>query len=335
MSLRAAIVGLGRIGSRFDEEPGRKAVWSHAGAYLACADRFLLAGAAEPDAGNAAAFRRRCPDVPVFASAERLFAEIAPEVVSICTPVEQHAAALHAALGLPGLKAIWCEKPLAGTLGDAEVMVAACAARGVPLIVSHVRRWLPLWRRVAERIEAGDVGTPVTIRIAMPNRLFSIGSHAVDLALMLGGEAVAVSALPLPALEEEGEPAVAALLGLASGAYAVIQVTGRKHALIIEAEVIGTEGRLFAREDEGRILLDRFADSPRYAGYRELRPEARERMPSFDDASPFVEIAREIARLAADPSLRPSCDGAAALAVQRVLARLADAASDAVPAKLI
>jgi hypothetical protein len=165
----------------------------------------------------------------------------------------------------------------------------------------------------------------------MPNRLFSIGSHAVDLALMLGGEATAISSLPLPALDEEGEPAVAALIGFASGAYAVLQVAGRKHALIIEAEVIGTEGRLLAREDDGQIILDRFAESPRYAGYRELRAEARERVSSFDDASPFVEIVNEVAKLAADPSLRPTCNGADALAVQRVLARLADAASSAPP----
>ena len=52
--LRAAVVGLGRVGSRFDEEAGRDVVWSHVGAYLSAPDAFTLAAAVEPSSRSRA-----------------------------------------------------------------------------------------------------------------------------------------------------------------------------------------------------------------------------------------------------------------------------------------
>lgn len=328
--VRAAVVGLGEVGSRFDEEPGRGAVWTHVGAYLAHPESFTLAGACEPVADNAAAFRERCPGVPVFATAAELAAETRPEVASVCTPAGTHRAVLDALLETPGLRVVWCEKPLADTLDDAAAMVEACERRGVALVVSHVRRWVPLWRRLRARVAEGEVGKVRCVRVAMPNRLLSIGSHAVDLALMLGGAAsgdggAEVRTIDIPALYEEGEPARAALIALEGGGYAIIQVTGRKSALVVEAEVIGDHGRLIAREDRGTLSFERFAPSGTYAGYRELGDAVVETLPTPAGFSPFVAIAAEAAALARGEVRRPTCGGAEALAVQRVLERMAAA----------
>lgn len=327
MTLHAAVIGAGRIGSRFDEEPSRRTVWSHVGAYLACPDVFTLVGAVEPDAGNAAAFGRRCPAVPVFGDAGRLLEECAPEIVSICTPVGRHRAMLDLALACPSVRLIWCEKPLAESLDDAAAMVAAAASAEVRLVVSHVRRWLPIWQRAAALLESGAVGALTAVRVAMPNRVLSIGSHALDLALFLGGQPVRIAALPLPALSEEGEPAVAAMIGFASGAYGIVQVTGLKKDLMIEGEIIGREGRLTIEEANGMISLQRFVESPLYQNYRTLGPATIEHAGSFVDTSPFVAIAREIADLARAPARQPTCSGADALQVQRMLTVLVDVAA--------
>src|SRR5689334_1892585 len=89
--LRAVVIGLGQVGSRFDEEPGRKAVWSHVGAYLHVAERFELCGATDMAPASVAAFRSRCPDVPVCATIEELM-RLRPQVASVCTPAESHGA---------------------------------------------------------------------------------------------------------------------------------------------------------------------------------------------------------------------------------------------------
>lgn len=314
----AVIVGLGQVGSRFDEEPRRTSVRSHAGAYLRLADRFVLVGAAEPAEANAALFRARCPAVPVTADVAELLAHCRPQVASICTPPQTHAEVLFKLLKCPELRLIWCEKPLATDYGEAGRMVEACRTRGVKLMVSYNRHWLPLWRRTRALIEEGAVGVVRSVRVALPNRLVTIGSHAVDLALMLGGPVESVTASALPALAEAGEPAVAALLRYCSGAGGIVQVTGMKAQLIIEAEIVGDDGRLRAREDAGTIAIERFAPSQRYEGYRELGSSKIETPQSATDFSPFVAMAENAAQ-AILHNAPLECSGAQALEVQRVL----------------
>lgn len=323
---RAAIVGLGRIGSRFDEEAGRTTVWSHAGAYLARPDRFTLAGACETDPANSAAFALRCPAVPVHRDLGAMLRAVQPAVVSICTPPAHHALALQEILACESVRAVWCEKPLAMSVEEGADMVAACRARGVAMVVSYVRRWLPVWARARDIARQGALGTVRMVRVALPNRLWSMGSHAVDLVQFLGGPIERVAALPIPELFEEQEPAVAALFGFAGGGYGIFEVTGWKANYLIEAEILGDAGRIIVREDRGTITREGFAPSRRYDGYREPAEAAAERVATPADFSPFVAIVDELAELLAARRAASTCDGADALAVQRVLGQMSEAA---------
>jgi len=179
MTLRAGIVGLGQVAWRFDEEFGRTTVWTHIGAY--CAAGYDQIVGFDPDLDARTAFKARYPDALVVESM-REFLNQSVDVVSICTPNDTHACTLETVLAATP-KAIWCEKPLETDLARGREMVENCARHSVPLVVSHVRRWSPAWRRFKMRLDAGDVGTLRSLRVAMPNRLWSIGSHAVDLLL--------------------------------------------------------------------------------------------------------------------------------------------------------
>ncbi|MGP0091099.1 MAG: Gfo/Idh/MocA family protein [Xanthobacteraceae bacterium] len=316
--LRTVVVGLGQVGSRFDEEPGRRGVQSHVGAYLHLADKFTLCAVAEVSSPNAAAFRTRCPSVPVYTGLDELIARHRPEVASICTPAETHGEVLFKLLASKDMRLIWCEKPLSVDWDEARRMVDACRDQGVRLMVSFNRRWQPLWQRARTLVHTGSVGTVRSIRVAFPNRLYSIGSHAVDLALMFGGPLETITALPLPALEEACEPAVAALLRYGSGAGGIIQVTGFKAQLIVEAEVIGDEGRLWVREDRSRITIERFVPSANFVGYRQLGTAEEDTIDSPADFSAFIAMAGHAAA-ALNDGAPIICDGAYALEVQRIL----------------
>lgn len=316
--IRAAVIGLGRVGLRFDEEPGRKAVWTHVGAYLAEPDSFELVAACEPNPDNRAAFERRCPGVPVFDDARTMVAEADPEIVSVCTPPDLHGEGVMSALSGHSIRAIWCEKPLAKTLGAAEEIAAAAAGRAVPVYVSHVRRWTPLWREMRRLVDTGAIGDLVCVRVAMGNRLWTIGSHAVDLALMLGGKPRRIERLAVNALDEDGEPGRAGLIAFECGAYGIIQVVGRKSRLLVEAEVIGTQGRLRAQEASGKLTVESFAPSATYAGYEELRFKEERQLGTLATTSPFIALARDIA--AAVP---PACTANDAVAVISILEQMA------------
>lgn len=330
MTFTALVVGVGKVGSRFDEEPGRRAVWSHVGAYLARAASFRLVGACDPDHANANAFRRRCPSVPVFAELSASLAEIRPTIVSICTPADQHATMIEQSLNCSSVRAIWCEKPLTTNTEDGAKIVNACASQGVHLLVSYTRRWMPIWRRAREIVESGSLGTARVVRISLPNRILSIGSHAIDLLRFLGGEIVDASPFALPALEQEGESAFAGMFRLRGGAYGIFQVTGWKANYLVEAEVVGDEGRIIVREDLDTITFERFEKSFRYAGYRELGAAAVERIATGPTFSPFVAIADEIASLLTGANKESTCSGHAALAVDKILERMTSTPGKAV-----
>jgi len=321
--LKTIIVGLGRAGSRFDEEPGRGVVWSHAGAYLGREDVFEIVGACDPESDARAAFAQRCPSVPLFETLDDLIQNTHPDIASICTPAESHATVLQRILSMPTLQTIWCEKPMAASLAEGQGMVDACVARDVRLVVSHGRRWLPLWQHFSQMLAEGAVGELVSLRIAMPNRLWSVTSHAVDLALMLAGPVSNVQSFDLPGLEQDDEPAKAAFLRFRNGAYGIIQITGMKNALLVEAEAIGAAGRLVAIESAGTIRHERFVESENFAGYQELALEGVTHHGALSDSSHFAAICDEIAALPRQADTKITCSGVDALATQRVLEEMA------------
>lgn len=323
--LTAAIVGLGKAGSRFDEEPGRSVPWSHAGAYLHLADRFRIVAGADPMAENAARFQKRCPDAQVFPDIAAMLAETKPDVVSICTPAGRHRADLEVALACPSVKAVWCEKPLSTELAEAEAMVALAAARKIPVVVTYNRRWLPLWRKVKELLDGGEIGDLVCLRIAGPNRIYSLSSHLIDLMRYLAGDPATVLAQDLPQLVETGEPSAAAIFTYESGAYGILQVTGFRAQLVIEGELIGRKGRLLVREDPSKLTIERFVAHPEFDHYEHLVAAGEGRYASLSTMSVFVEAAMEVAQLVADPSAPCSSDIASALGTQRLIDRIVSA----------
>ncbi len=288
------------------------------GAYLAHAERFKITGACDIDPVNIAAFQTRCPDVPVFNSIEELVKDQMPDVVSIATPAAHHATAVETALAL-GVKTIWCEKPLTDEISSAKTLADSVEQAGARLFVSYVRRWLPLWMRVVELISSDAIGMVRSIRVSVPNRILTMGSHGLDLLAMLGGEVTHVESIEIDALREDDEAAIAAVFVFKSGAVGILQPTGFRSQLVVEADIFGDEGRLRAREDSNKIELEKFHPSPSYKNYRQLAPLRDEEHAGFEDASPFVSIASDIAQYLNGESVPERCGVMEALHIQSLI----------------
>lgn len=319
--LSAAVVGLGQAGSRFDEEP-RPAVWSHAGAYLAAADRYRLAAGADVEAANRDRFAARCPGARVFADGAQMMAEARPDVVSVCTPPAGRAELVDALLAAHRPKVLICEKPLEVDADERRRLVDACATAGVLLVVNYNRRFATVYRKAREAIATGRVGQVTSITVIAPNRIWSVGSHAVDLLLYLAGETPAAwRALPLPALVEGGEPAADLLCRFPSGAAGRVLTAGLRDMLVFEVDIIGRTGRLRVTGNGAVATLMPFRDSPRFSTYRELG--AGEMLhQTADDESTFEILVREVADLA-EGGGSPSSAGNDARAGEEILDALA------------
>jgi predicted dehydrogenase len=86
-----------------------------------------------------------------------------PEVdaVDVCLPTPLHRMAAERAFA--ERKAVFLEKPLALSLEDGEAIVAAAAGSGRPFMVGLVLRFWPEYVELHRRIDAGNLGRPLSV----------------------------------------------------------------------------------------------------------------------------------------------------------------------------
>ncbi|WP_420122220.1 Gfo/Idh/MocA family oxidoreductase [Nakamurella sp.] len=89
-------------------------------------------------------------------------ADPAIDAVVVAAPARRHADLVVAAAGAG--KAVFCEKPMALTLADADRAIGAAAAAGVPLQVGFNRRFAPDWAAARRRLDDGTLGVPRLLR---------------------------------------------------------------------------------------------------------------------------------------------------------------------------
>jgi predicted dehydrogenase len=95
----------------------------------------------------------------------QLIADPEVDVVSITTPNQFHAEMTIAALEAG--KHVWCEKPMATRLADAERMTAAAAQAGRVAILGYNYIQSPLIRQLGQLLAAGTIGRVTHFRIEM------------------------------------------------------------------------------------------------------------------------------------------------------------------------
>jgi myo-inositol 2-dehydrogenase/D-chiro-inositol 1-dehydrogenase len=148
--ISAGIIGAGRMGSFHAENLAHRIPGTR------------LAAVADPAPGAAQrlADRLGCPKALTDIGA--LLADPDIDAVVIATPARTHADLVEAAARAG--KAVYCEKPMAVTLAEADRAIAAAADAGVPLQVGFNRRYDAGFRAAHEKIAAGAIGTPQLLR---------------------------------------------------------------------------------------------------------------------------------------------------------------------------
>ena len=96
---------------------------------------------------------------------------------------------------------IYIEKPLAGSLADADRVLDACKRAGVKMAVAHQNRSFPPAREILARLRAGEFGKLVRMRArGKEDRrgggedLIVLGTHMLDLMTMFAGPVRWISA---------------------------------------------------------------------------------------------------------------------------------------------
>jgi len=110
-----------------------------------------------------------------------------PDTVSICTGNNSHAS-LTIQAAEAGVRGIYCEKPMAVSMGEARAMVEACDRHDVRLVINHQRRVGADLLEAKRLIDSGALGRLVSLEGACAGDILSDGTHVVDSLMFLAGD---------------------------------------------------------------------------------------------------------------------------------------------------
>lgn len=240
---RVGIIGGGRQGTE------------HAIAYRQH-PRTELAAVADTDAENLDLFRQRF-GVPGYSDYHEMLAKEAVDISGPILPVKANPDAVVASAEA-GVKAVFSEKPLAGSLVDADRMVEACASRGIPFAAGLVVSSHPDYNKAYRLAAEGAIGEVLRINLYDGNN--QVGTHGLNLVRKFADKSQVdfvtgfVEGDPQATQEDDfgdGKPGYGKIGGYIrfhNGIEAFSSYTGPSWRGI---EVVGTQGLLYNSNNTG------------------------------------------------------------------------------------
>ena len=247
---RAAVIGLGRMGSTFDDEIKQGGQffmpYCHAPTYVASPHTELVAGAdPHTQQGEIFADRWGLDQSKIYPDYRDMLETEKPDFVSLCTTARLRASIMIDAINA-GVKAIWAEKPFTLSLDEADKVIDLAARRNVAIAVNCSRRYNVFFSEARRMVEDGQLGEILQITAYAQCNLSHNGSHAIDtMRYLAGGEVEWVFG------EMESDEKAAADEDLQGNGYMVFDngVRGFLRGTPTgcapwEFDLIGTEGRV-------------------------------------------------------------------------------------------
>ena len=212
-----------------------------------------------------------------FAEPLAMIAEADLDALVIAAPTTAHLPL--ALLAIERGIAVLVEKPLAPTVEEARLIVAASRATGVPVQVGHVERFNPAVRELGRLLGEGWLSTvyAVTSRRAgpFPARIRDVGvtidlaTHDVDICSWIAGERPArVHAETAQRIHADHEDLLFGLMHFPSGVVAQLDVDWLTPAKRRQLVVVGEEGMFELDYLTQRLTFTRATDTtnPRLIG---------------------------------------------------------------------
>jgi UDP-N-acetylglucosamine 3-dehydrogenase len=238
-------------------------------------------------------------------------------IVTVPTPFHRSVTELAAAHG----KHVFCEKPIARTLDDAEAMIAACDQTGVRLMIGHVVRFFPEFVKIHEILQAGTLGQIGLVRASRVNArppgdrnwfrdLAASGGLIVDLMIhdldtlrwYFGDvERVFAHGLSYTPYQPTSDYALA-VLRFANGVIAHVEGSWAHGSWRTSMEIVGEHGIVHhSGEESAPIRIERLGPSyqepliARYGAFTEspYRAELQHFFDRLADGGPFETEGRE------------------------------------------
>ncbi|RDI70177.1 Gfo/Idh/MocA family protein [Halopelagius longus] len=271
MSYKAGIIGAGGIagmgilGMHDEEKIGREKIRaSHAGGYDA-AEGVELVSIADVDDEKLRRFGEAW-GIPLdrrYVGHEAMLAAEDLDVISVCTPsFLHHRHVIDAVRSQSSPSVVWCEKPLASEVTNANEMIEACEETDTELVVNHSFRFTDKLRRLRELVhEENLLGEVHSVSAQFRMELLRNSTHLLDTLVYLldarartiggyvNGENEAVDSLG--ADQSVDDAGGGGFVVMDDGTFATIDCTVPRESSSMTLNFIGSEGKLYMNNDDG------------------------------------------------------------------------------------
>lgn len=271
MTYRAGIIGTGGIagmgilGMHDEERIGKEKIdASHAGGYAAT-DGIELVAIADVDEEKLHRFGEAW-DIPIaqrHMGHEAMLSAEDLDVISVCSPTFLHREhVVDAARSAANPDVIWCEKPIASQVSNAEEMTTVCDATDTELVVNHSFRFTDKLQRLYELInEENLLGDVYSVSSQFRMELLRNSTHLLDALVYLldararlvagyvTGENEAIESLDASQPVDDSGGGGFAVMD--DGTFATIDCTIPRSASSMMLNFVGSEGKLYLNNDDG------------------------------------------------------------------------------------
>jgi predicted dehydrogenase len=272
MVFRAAIIGCGKIGSEFGDDPRINDIRTHAGAYTFCHDTELIA-VCDTDRVKLEKCKDRWHISDVYSDFQKMIIDTEPDIVSVCTPDQTHYDVIRTILTKSDVKAILAEKPLALNVEDAEELANLAIEKGVVLAVNYSRRFAGKYRELNHFLKSDTFGDIQTINGYYTKGTVHNGTHWFDLARFLIGEIKRVHGFN-NRKEKNDDPTFDVYAEFVNGASAYLHACDARNFSIFEMDILCLKGRVCIKDNDDTVEIYHVAEHPNYSGYKSLHRSA-------------------------------------------------------------
>ncbi|KAF0233628.1 MAG: hypothetical protein FD177_1412 [Desulfovibrionaceae bacterium] len=278
MSFSVALAGLGRIAHSYEDDPliaGDMSYPTHL-SVLREHPGFRLCAACDPSPVARGAFAAKPGgDIPLFADCGEMFATSRPDLLVIAASAGAHGELLRKAVH-HGVRAVFCEKPLATSLAEAEDMARLAKRENMLVAVNYMRAFGAAYRELAARATGGEFGEILGVEGAYCRGVFNNGSHLLDLFARFCGSPDVLAGFPGRDFDPSApDPALDMILKFPGGALGHLRGFrgryGNESLDIFEMDILFSKARLEIRLDQALLL--RALPSRRMSDYLEMETE--------------------------------------------------------------
>ncbi len=258
------VAGMGILGLHDADQIGEEKVRAgHAGGYEA-AEGIELVAAADVDEEQLDRFGDvwEIPPDDRYTDHREMLREEALDVVSVTTPTLLHHDHVLDCVEVGDPGAVWCEKPIASSVTDAEAMVAACDAADVELVVNHSFRFTEKLQRLRTALVEDDLlGDVRSVSTRFRMELMRNSTHLLDTLVYLldsrarrasgyvTGENEAVDALE--ADRRVDDAGGGGFVVMEDDVFVTVDCTVPRDMSSMSLDFLGTGGRLSLNNDDG------------------------------------------------------------------------------------